>query len=215
MTLTATEPLLLAEVFELIEPPPPMRPRFNIAPTQTAPVVLDGPRRLELYRWGLLPPWTKEPRKGPPLINARADGLATKPSFRAAFKTRRCLVAVDGWYEWKAGPDGKDPWRFRRPDGRPFALAGLWESWKDEDGREVRSFCVVTTAPNACAAEIHDRMPVIVPREAWPLWLEPRALTEAEQAALLRACPEDFVIAERASRRVNDARFDGPECLSG
>lgn len=215
MTLAATEPLLLAEVFALAAPPdPPPAPRYNLAPTQVVHVVTgDGPRRLEGMRWGLVPSWAEDLKIGPRLINARADTVATKPAFRAAYRRRRCLVAADGWYEWRRTADGAVPFHFRRDDGRPFALAGLWESWRAPDGAEVRSACVITTEPNAVAAEIHDRMPVVLPVPAYELWLAPGEISKEDAATLLRACPADFVVPRRASRRVGNVRNDGPDLL--
>jgi putative SOS response-associated peptidase YedK len=173
MTLTATEPLALAEAFALDEAPKDApAPRYNIAPTQDVLVATSElPRRLTPARWGLIPSWAKDPLIGNRMINARAETVAEKPSFRAAFKKRRCLVAVDGWYEWRRTETGKTPFHFRRPDRRPFALGGLWETWRGPDGAPVRSATVLTTTPNAVAETIHDRMPVVVPKEVFDLWL--------------------------------------------
>jgi putative SOS response-associated peptidase YedK len=215
MTLTATEPLLLAEVFGLAAPPPEApRPRYNVAPTQDVLVIAgDGPRALRPMRWGLVPSWAKDLRIGASLINARADGVATKPSFRAAFKKRRCLVVVDGWYEWKTTASGKEPWRFRRADGLPFALAGLYETWANPAGGTVHSCAVITTEPNRFAAEIHDRMPVLLPREAFDRWLAPNVPPEGLDPAWLRPCPEEWITAERANARVGNPRNDDPGLL--
>ena len=215
MTLTATEPLLLAEVFALADPPAePPRPRFNIAPTQDVLVVTaDLPRRLTAMRWGLVPSWAKDARIGASMINARSETVAEKPAFRAAFKRRRCLVAVDGWYEWKVVDDGKEPWRFRHPDGLPFALAGLYESWTDPAGSILRSCSVLTTTPNAFAAAVHDRMPVLLPREAFDLWLAPSELSPSDAARLFAPCPDAWITAERANARVGNPRNDDPGVL--
>jgi putative SOS response-associated peptidase YedK len=215
MTLTATEPLLLAEVFRLGAPPPVApKPRYNLAPTQDVLIVAaESPRRLAAVRWGLVPSWAKDLKLGASLINARADTVAVKPSFRAAFKRRRCLVAVDGWYEWKATEAGKLPFRFRRPDGRPFAVAGIHEAWTAPDGAVVRSCAVITTEANAVAATVHDRMPVVVPAEAFDLWLTQDELSPDDARALLRPAPDPWFVVDPASTRVNSVRNDDPDVL--
>ena len=215
MTLTATEPLLLAEVFALAAPPVDApRPRFNIAPTQDVLVVTgDAPRGLTPMRWGLVPSWAKDVKIGASMINARAETVAEKPAFRAAFKRRRCLVAVDGWYEWKVVAEGKEPWRFRHPDGLPFALAGLFETWVDPKGVAVRSVAVVTTVPNAVARVIHDRMPVLLARDAFDAWLSPSELSPTDRSRFFAPWPESWITVERANARVGNPRNDDPGVL--
>ena len=165
-----SSPQALAEYFETAPLEPPVTlplPNFNVAPTQQAPVVVDEPRRFEVMRWGLIPFWSKDPRIGRRTINARAETVAEKPSFRAAFRTRRCLVPADGFYEW-TGPRGKrQPLNIHRADGQPLALAGLWES-HDEFGP---TFTIITTAPNAYMSTIHNRMPVVLEPGDWDAWL--------------------------------------------
>jgi putative SOS response-associated peptidase YedK len=215
MTLTATEPLLLAETFALVLPPDaPPKPRWNIAPTQDVLVVTgDGPRRLEPMRWGLVPPWAADQKAASRLFNARADTVAAKPSFRAAFKRRRALIAADGWYEWTTLDGVKRPWHFHRPDRKPFAIAGLWETYVDAAGVHHRSCCVLTTEANRALSAYHDRMPVVVPASAYDRWLAPSELPPADAALLLAPCPEDWFVAAEASLRVGAVRNDGPELL--
>ena len=191
------------------------RPRYNLAPTQQMPVVLnDGERLLDTARWGLIPSWAKEAAIGSKLINARAETVAEKPSFRSAFKRRRCLVLVDGWYEWKQSTKPKTPYLFRRQDGRPFALAGLWEDWTAPDtGEVVRSCTILTTSPNAVMAPIHDRMPVILDAEAQSIWLRP----EPQEASVLQPLlvPDAHSPLElwEVSRVVNSPTNDVAACV--
>lgn len=191
------------------------RPRFNLAPSQELPVVInDGRRELDLYRWGLIPSWAKDPKLGNKLSNARAETLAQKPSFRTALKRRRCLIIIDGFYEWLREGKVKRPHFFRRRDGKPFALAGLWEEWRPPDSPEVvRSCTIITTGPNALMAQIHDRMPVILAPETFATWLTPAELDAARLAPLwVPASPEDFERYE-VSTVVNNARNEVPACV--
>jgi putative SOS response-associated peptidase YedK len=154
---------------------PLFEPRYNVAPTQLVPAVRqeDGKRRLAMLRWGLIPSWAKDAKIGYRLINARSDTVATKPSFRSAFKRRRCLVAADGFYEWKRDGKVKQPFFIHRRDEEPFAFAGLWEGWENpEDGKEVQSCSLITTEANELMAPIHDRMPVILAESAYDRWLD-------------------------------------------
>ena len=154
---------------------PLFEPRYNVAPTQLVPAVRqeDGKRRLAMLRWGLIPSWAKDAKIGYRLINARSDTVATKPSFRSAFKRRRCLVAADGFYEWKRDGKVKQPFFIHRRDEEPFAFAGLWEGWENpEDGKEVQSCSLTTTEANELMAPIHDRMPVILAESAYDRWLD-------------------------------------------
>ncbi|WNG42299.1 SOS response-associated peptidase [Archangium violaceum] len=191
------------------------RPRYNLAPTQLMPVVInDGERMLDAYRWGLIPSWAKEASIGNKLINARGETVAEKPSFRSALKRRRCLVLVDGWFEWKQSTKPKTPYLFRRKDGRPMAFAGLWEEWTAPDTGEVLRTCtVITTGPNAVMAPIHDRMPVILRPEGQELWLRP----EPQEASLLQPllAPNEDEPLElwEVSRVVNSPTNDIPACI--
>jgi putative SOS response-associated peptidase YedK len=160
-----TRPADLVEVFELLREPE-LTPRFNIAATQPVAVVcqVDKHRELSLMRWGIVPTWQKDPKSGPPLINARGETLATKPAFRTAFKKRRCLIPADGFYEWQkiAGAKVKQPYYIRMAKDRPFAFAGLWERWRGLDDATLETCTIVTTTPNALLEPLHDRMPVIL-----------------------------------------------------
>ena len=206
----------LAEIFEaepLVDEP---GGRYNIAPTDEAIVVVqrDDRRALTGYRWGLIPHWSADARIASRTFNARAESIASMPAFRDSFRRKRCLVPVDAFYEWRRQDRVRQPYRIFRADGRPLVLAGLWDGWKDPDSGQVRrTFTIVTTTPNAVVAELHDRMPVIIPDDAWARWLDPRPAEPGELRALLE--PTDAVALEIApvSRLVNDVRNDGPELL--
>ncbi len=165
-----------------------LQPRYNIAPTQQAPVIaLDeaGGRQIRLLRWGLVPRWTRELKSLPLLINARADTIAEKPSFRDAFAKRRCLVPADGFYEWRAiAGKRKQPWRIELADRKAFAFAGIWEAWKSPEGEIVKSFAIATTEANSALAPIHARMPVILARDDEAKWLDTGGARESLQAIL-------------------------------
>lgn len=191
------------------------RPRYNLAPTQLMPVVAnDGARLLDAYRWGLIPSWAKDASIGNKLINARGETVAEKPSFRSALKRRRCLVVVDGWYEWHQGTKPKTPYLFRRKDGRPLAFAGLWEEWTAPDtGELVRTCTIITTGPNALMAPIHDRMPVILPPEAREAWLRPEPQESAALLPLLVPYAGDELELYEVARVVNSPANDVPACI--
>ena len=187
-------------------------PGYNVAPTRMLPVCLageDGRRRFEPMRWGLVPSWAKDESIGNRLINARAETVAGKPAFRAAFRRRRCLVPADGFYEWQKTDGAKQPWYVQRADRRPMALAGLWEHHRREDGPPLVSFAIVTTEANEAMAHIHGRMPVIVDRDDMGAWLG----GDGDPAALLRPWPAEQTLAWPVSRRVNNVRNDDPACL--
>ena len=206
----------LAEIFDaeaLVDEP---GGRYNIAPTDEAIVVVerDDRRALKGYRWGLIPHWAPDARIASRTFNARAESIASMPAFRESFRRRRCLVPVDAFYEWKRQDGVRQPYRIFRADGRPLALAGLWAGWKNPETDEVRrTFTIVTTTPNAVVAELHNRMPVIVPDEAWARWLDPRPTELGELRALLEPSDEVALEIAPASRLVNDVRNDGPQLL--
>jgi len=156
-------------------PTPNFPPSWNVAPTDTLPVVrfdLKAKQRsLDMLRWGLIPNWAKDIKVGFANINAKAEGVETRPAFREAFQRRRCLVPVDGFYEWKKTETGKQPYAIALADRRLMALAGLWENWRSPAGEWVRSFAIMTTVPNELCAQLHNRMPVVLKSEAWPVWL--------------------------------------------
>jgi putative SOS response-associated peptidase YedK len=194
-----------------------LNPRYNIAPMQMAPVVMqeDGARVLRGMRWGLVPSWAKDPEIGNRMINARGETLAEKPSFRDAFKKRRCCVVTDGFYEWyqPPGEKAKIPIRFVMKDRRPFLLAGLWEQWRQPDGGELRTFTIVTAEPNELLARFHHRMAVILPTEKLGDWLDPQNQSTADLEKLLRPYPAGEMEAYPVSTRVNSPRNDSPEII--
>ena len=198
-----------------VERVPELPPRYNIAPTQDAPVVRrgDGRRRMDLLRWGLVPPWAKDPSIGQRLINARAGTAAAKPSFRNALRRRRCLVPADGFYEWQRTAAGKQPWLIRMAGGRPFAMAGLWEVWRPRDGEPLETFTILTTEPNEVVAPLHGRMPVILPPGSWDLWLDPSVTDPDRLAPLLVPHPAVGMTAHPVIRAVGSPAFDEPACI--
>jgi putative SOS response-associated peptidase YedK len=212
---TLTTPVeKLAEEFGFDNSSVELPPNYNVAPTQGVAAVLeeDGRRRLEVLRWGLIPPWADDPQIGSRMINARAETAHEKPSFRRAFRERRCLIPADGFYEWKRMNGGKQPYYIHMREGRPFAFAGLWESWKDDGGPEIRSCTILTTKPNALAGEIHDRMPVILPTGSYDVWLDPEADRD-ELYGLLAPYPEDEMESYPVSRFVNSPSNNDPRCI--
>lgn len=195
----------------------PEGPRHNICPTQTIVTVVAhaGARHLAPMRWGFIPNWYKAPNDGPLLINARAETIAEKPAFRAAVRSRRCLIPASGFYEWTKAPDGgKDPWFIAPPEGTNsavLALAGVWQSWTPPDGGARLVTCaIVTCAANATMSRIHKRMPVLIDPDDQALWLG-----EAGKgaSALLHAPPEDALAPHRVGRAVNTMRAEGPELI--
>ena len=204
----------LAEEFGITGPLPEIPTSYNIAPTQEVAAVLeeDEQRKLEMLRWGLIPSWADDPAIGNRMINARSETAAEKPSFRRAFKERRCLILADGFYEWQKTNGGKQPYYIRMEDGSPFAFAGLWESW-DKHGEEIRSCTILTTDANALVRKIHHRMPVILPPEEHGLWLDPDMRESESLLDLLWPYPDDVMEAYPVSRRVNKPSNDGPGCV--
>jgi putative SOS response-associated peptidase YedK len=203
--------------------------RWNIAPSQDIVVVAnreeEGKLVAEPMRWGLVPSWAKDPSIGNKMINARAETLPTKPAFRKALERRRCIIPADGFYEWKkpladapakgrgAGGGGKQPLYIHMKDGHPFAFAGLWETWRDEKGELLKTCTIITTGPNRLMATIHDRMPVILPREAILDWLDPKPRDPEQMAAWLKPYPAEEMEAIPVSRAVNSPKNEGPELI--
>ena len=190
-----------------------IRKRFNIAPTQEAPVIragAGGEREVAMLRWGLVPPWAKDLKVGTNMINARSEGIEAKPSFREAVKQRRCIVPASGFFEWQGEPGRKQPYAITVP-GRPlFAFAGLWERWKPRDGEPVETFTIVTTEANDRIARIHDRMPVILPMDAIDTWLT----APLDEARALLAPWAGEVDLRAVGRHVSNVNHEGPECLA-
>ncbi len=213
---TLTTPVgTLAEEFGITGPLPEVWPSYNVAPTQQVVTVLaeDGMRKLEMLRWGLIPPWADDPEIGSRMINARSETVAEKPSFRRAFKERRCLIPADGFYEWQRTDTGKQPYYVRKKDGRPFAFAGLWESWKNPEDSEIRSCTILTTDANELVGGIHHRMPVILPPEDYEVWLD-SSIREADPLLpLLEPYPPGDMEAYPVSRFVNKPSNDEARCI--
>jgi putative SOS response-associated peptidase YedK len=213
-------PARLAEHFEVDEVvlDGPVAPRFNVAPRTEVLTVVErrGVRRLGRMRWGLVPSWATDPSVGDRMINARAESLVDKPAFRAALERRRCIVPVDGFYEWQAtGGPRKQPMFVHDRTGATLALAGLWEVWRDPEAPEsagLRTCTIVTTAANATVRPIHDRMPVMLDRSVWDEWLAGEE-DPADLAALLAAAPDDLLDAYPVSTRVNRADQDDPTLI--
>lgn len=204
------------ELFKLLRIPA-AEPRYNVAPTQEAPVIRvarSGRRRLDLLRWGLIPYWAKERSIGNRLINARAETAAEKPAFRDPFRRRRCAVLADGFYEWKKVARTKQPFLLRRGDGRPFGLAGLWDRWRGGEEPALESFTILTTRPNELLAPIHDRMPVILPPSALDDWLGTGGLAAERIRELLRPYPPEEMTALPVSTFVNNPANDSPLCVT-
>ncbi len=205
----------LLDDLDLLMPDFEFEPRYNIAPSQRLPIISsDAPNELKLYKWGLVPFWAKDPKIGYKMINARGETIAQKPSFRNAFKKRRCLIPATGFYEWKKTATGKQPMHIHLKSDKLMTFAGLWEIWEDAEGREMRTFTIVTTTPNAEMEPIHDRMPVIVPPEGRPDWLN-TDLPAEEVQSLVVPYPDGELQADRVSTRVNSPRNEGPELLAG
>jgi putative SOS response-associated peptidase YedK len=194
----------------------PLTPRYNIAPTQDIAVVVNSaPPALRLAHWGLIPAWAKDRALAARMINARAETVHEKPAFRKAFKSRRCLVLADGFYEWQVIPGAtkKQPIYIRRRDAGLFAMAGLWERWRDPEGETVLSTTIVTTAANATLADFHHRMPVILDPRDHTAWLATDDPAPDALRALLAPCADDLLEAYPVSTRVNRPSFDDPACV--
>jgi putative SOS response-associated peptidase YedK len=214
--LLFTSGAALAEWLDLPEVPA-LQPRYNIAPTQPVAAVRAGPgggRQFVTLRWGLVPPWSTDLAIGNRLINARAETAADKPSFRVAFRQRRCLVPANGFYEWVGRAGKKQPIHFRLREGRPFAFAGLWERWQDPGGEVVESCAILTTEANELVRPVHDRMPVIMDPDAFEPWLDPAVRDPAALGLFLRPYPADAMTASPVGAWVNNPRNEGPACLA-
>jgi putative SOS response-associated peptidase YedK len=214
-TLTTT-PTDLKEAFPDVEVSEELAPRYNIAPSQPVAVIANtGVNRVELFRWGLIPSWAKDPSIGDRMINARAETLAEKPSFRGIFRKRRCLVLADGFYEWRQEPGSrlKTPMYIRLASGRPFAFAGLWDQWRPQTGDPIQSCAIITTNPNQLMQMIHTRMPVILEPSAYGPWLDSAERSASDLQALLRPFPADQMTAYPVSRYVNRPQNDSPTCI--
>lgn len=204
----------IAEIFDLIEPVD-LSPRYNIAPTDQIPIVVasEAGRKLGLVRWGLQP-FFLQGKSGPPLINARAETLLQKPMFRRPLAQQRCLVPADAFYEWERVGKERKPWMFAMRDDSVFAMAGLWESTRDEDGARKGSVAVITTGSNSLVGKIHDRMPAIVHRDDWSAWLDRDNVDPEPWIAKLVPFPAEAMIARRVDPRVNNVKNDDLACIA-
>ncbi len=214
-TLTV-DPAEFQEKFGNFTFPKKFMPRFNIAPTQPVLAVPNNDKfKADFFVWGLVPMWAKDPSIGNRLINARGETLAEKPSFRGSLKYKRCLIFADGFYEWRAhhGKKTKTPFFIHMKDRKPFAFAGLWDTWNSSDGSLIRSCTLITTEPNELMAMIHDRMPVILHPREYAKWLEPSAQTPEQVLPLIKPFPADEMDAYPVSTLVNKASNDMPELV--
>ena len=189
-------------------------PNYNVAPTQNVLTVVNREEREATHmRWGLIPSWAKSASVGIRMINARAETVAERNSFRTAFRRRRCLILADGFYEWQRNGSKKRPLRITMADGEPFAFAGLWETWKDPEGELVRSCAIITTEANDLVRPIHDRMPVILPRELEDLWLDTNVQEPVALSQILTPYPGNGMDAYEVSPLVNSVRNNVPELI--
>ena len=198
-------------------PTPNTAPSWNVAPTDPPPVVRydarAGERSLDVMRWGLVPFWAKDIKVGFANINAKAEGIEGKPAFREAFQRRRCLVSVDNFYEWKKTPAEKQPYAVALADRGLMALAGLWENWRSPAGEWVRSFAIITTTPNELCAEIHNRMPVVLKPDTWPLWLGEERAAQRQLKAMLAPYPSEEMTCWPVSARVGNVKNNDPSLI--
>jgi putative SOS response-associated peptidase YedK len=194
--------------------PPNLKPNYNVAPSQDVPVILNkGSNHLALFRWGLIPYWAKDPSIGHKMINARAETVDEKPSFKTCLQRKRCLVVADGFYEWKKEGTTKRPHRITLKNQELFGFAGLWDTWKSPTGEIVNSCSIITTTPNEVMEPIHNRMPVILPREVEQVWLDQSIIDSTFLKSLLMRYSADLMIAYGVSTLVNSPKNNGPECL--
>jgi putative SOS response-associated peptidase YedK len=207
---------MIAQQFD-VAVPPLFAPRYNIAPSQPVAAIRIEPdtatRQLVLLRWGLIPSWAKAPKIGHQCINAKAETVAEKPSFRAAFKKRRCLVIATGFYEWQVQGRAKQPMWIGLQSKRPFAFAGLWEQWQPPEGEAIESCTILTTEPNELLRSIHNRMPVILSPASYDQWLDLTVQQAEPLKTLLRPYPSEELLAYPVSTLVSNPRHDAPDCL--
>lgn len=220
-TLTA-DPESIRKAFALSGAEPAaleqLQPRYNVAPSQAIAAIIEnaeGTRQLEYLKWGLIPSWAKDAKIGYSMINARAETVAEKASYRNAFKKRRCLIPADGFYEWKKeNTKKKTPMYIQLQSGEPFAFAGLYESWRPSESEPwIKTCTIITTEPNSLMESIHDRMPVILKPEDYETWLTPKEVATVELLSLLKPYPAPEMKAVQVSTLVNNTSNDSPECI--
>lgn len=206
----------MEEYFGTVSEADEWNPRYNIAPSQTVLTIRhdarEPVRKLSMMRWGLIPSWSKDPSIGYKAINARAETVATTASFREPFKSQRCLVPADGFYEWKREGKTKQPYCFEVNDGELFAFAGLWDRWRSPQGEVVESCTILTTNPNSLLSDIHDRMPVILNPDNHELWLDPAFRDTASLSEMLRPFGAGQMRRYPVSTRINQMQNDDPDC---
>lgn len=202
----------LRELFGFVGAAINLPPRWNIAPTQDAPVIRleDGVRRLAMLRWGLVPYWAEDASIGSRMINARGESVAEKPAFKAAYRARRCLVAADGFYDWPETGSDKRPFLFRKRDGGPFAFAGLWETWVPKEGGVLETFTIVNCAAGPLMARIHSRTPVVIAPADFATWLD----ASQDPRTLIKPPPDDLFASVRVSTYVNKPAHDDAACFT-
>jgi putative SOS response-associated peptidase YedK len=215
-TLTI-DPAHLQEAFPWAVIPTDLNPRYNIAPSQPIAVIPNtGEKTVSMYKWGLIPSWSKDPSIGERMINARSETLSEKPSFRNAYRRRRCLILADGFYEWKpsVGNKSKQPIFIRLNNSLPFAFAGLWELWSAPDGSEILSCTIITTQPNSLLESIHNRMPVILHPDSYDLWITPEDRQAAQLNELLVPYPSSEMLAYPVSKKVNSPLNESSDLIT-
>jgi len=207
---------IIEEHFDAVSGEEDWSPRYNVAPTQPVPVIRQHPkapiRQLSLMRWGLIPSWAKDSSVAASMINARAETAVTKPAFRDALKSRRCLIPADGFYEWVRAGKTKQPYCFEVNAGELFAFAGLWDRWKDRSGNSIETCSILTTTPNTVTAAVHDRMPVILDPDAYDVWLDPAMTNVGAASALLMPYDAQLMRCYPVSTRINHVANDDETC---
>jgi putative SOS response-associated peptidase YedK len=207
---------IIEEHFDAVSGEEDWSPRYNVAPTQPVPVIRQHPkepiRQLSLMRWGLIPSWAKDSSVAASMINARAETAVTKPAFRDALKSRRCLIPADGFYEWVRAGKTKQPYCFEVNAGELFAFAGLWDRWKDRSGNSIETCSILTTTPNTVTAAVHDRMPVILDPDAYGVWLDPGMTNVGAASALLMPYDAQLMRCYPVSTRINHVANDDETC---
>jgi len=201
---------VIAEEFNIDNPQMTVKPNYNISPSQNMLVIIkQESRKLMTCKWGFIPSWAKDPAIGHKMINARAETIASKPAFRSAYKKQRCLIVADGFYEWEKTEKGKTPYYIHLKSGRPFGLAGIYNRWVADNGEGILTCSIITTNANELISPVHDRMPVIIPKDSIDAWLS----DEANPSTMLRPYPSEAMDLYQISTRVNDPKHNSPDLL--